>query len=150
MCERTITSLLVLITIRCCCAAEGAQPEPALFPFVLPWDDATPGVTNISGWLHRPAGKFGHVVVTPDGHLRVGDKRIRFFGTDLSHSANFPLKPDAEKIAARMAKFGINIVRFHIMDIAHFPQALFRRDSPNTREPDTPPYYISMGRRFPI
>ena len=114
-------------------AAAGAG-MPALTPFVLPWDDASPGITDLSGWLHKPAGKSGHVQATPDGHLRVGDQRIRFFGTDLSHCANFPLKPDAGKIAARMAKFGINIVRFHIMDIAHYPDGLFRKDSPSTRE----------------
>ncbi|MFA0771353.1 MAG: hypothetical protein REDVDVYQ_001875, partial [Candidatus Fervidibacter sp.] len=38
-----------------------AQPQADekgdLFPFVLPWDDATPSVTNISHWLHKPAGK---------------------------------------------------------------------------------------------
>jgi len=142
----------VLGTVVCFGAAAEILPQRALFPFVLPWDDATPGVTDLSGWLHKPAGKFGHVVATPDGHLRVGDRRIRFFGTDLSHSANFPLKPDAEKIAARMAKFGINIVRFHIMDIAHFPQALFRRDSPNTRElepqaVDRLDYFIAQLKR---
>jgi hypothetical protein len=130
--------------------AQDAKPD--LTPFVLPWDDASPGVTNLSDWLPKPAGKFGHVVATADGHLQVGDRRIRFFGTDLSHSANFPLKPDAEKIAARMAKFGINIVRFHIMDIAHFPQGLFREGSPNTREfqpeaIDRMDYFISQLKK---
>lgn len=106
----------------------------ALTPFVLPWDDASPGIADLSGWLHKPAGTFGHVQATSDGHLRVGDRRMRFFGTDLSHCANFPLKPDAGRIAARMAKFGINIVRFHIMDIAHYPDGPFHKDSPSTRE----------------
>jgi len=130
---RRALTILTLLTATACCHAAG-QSQPTLFPFVLPWDDATPGVTNISRWQHKPAGKFGYVRATPDGHLRVGDQRIRFFGTDLSHSANFPFKEDAKKIAARMAKFGVNIVRFHIMDIAHFPEGLFRRGAPGTRE----------------
>ncbi len=110
------------------------SPSSALFPFVLPWDDASAGVTDISGWLHKPAGVLGYVRAREDGHLYVGDQRLRFFGTDLSHSANFPRHEDAEKVARRMAKFGINIVRFHIMDIAPFPQGLFRHDGPGTRE----------------
>jgi hypothetical protein len=84
---------------------------PRLFPFVLPWDDATPSVANLSGWLHKPAGKFGHIRTGDDGHLYAGKDRIRFFGVDLAFSANFPRKDDAGKIAARTAKFGINIVR---------------------------------------
>ena len=39
-----------------------------LIPFVLPWDDATPTVTDVSGWLHRPAGKFGPIHAGDDGH----------------------------------------------------------------------------------
>ncbi|HEY3320836.1 MAG TPA: carbohydrate binding domain-containing protein [Planctomycetota bacterium] len=117
-------------------AGEGTPPESTLFPFVLPWDDAAPSVANLSGWLHKPAGKFGHVRAGDDGHLYAGKERIRFFGVDLAFSANFPQKEDAEKIAARMAKFGINIVRFHIMDMRHFPEGIFARNSVNTREFD--------------
>lgn len=107
-----------------------------LFPFVLPWDDATPGVANLSGWLHKPAGKFGRIRAGDDGHLYAGNDRIRFFGVDLAFSANFPRKEDAAKVAARMAKFGINIVRFHIMDMRRFPDGILARDSADTRELD--------------
>ena len=149
---RVAVIAFAVVCVSPCAQAQDLPEAQKLRPFVLPWDDASPGVTNISGWLHKPAGKFGHVRVMPDGHLRVGDQRIRFFGTDLSHSANFPLKSDAEKIAARMAKFGINIVRFHIMDIAHFPEGMFRQDSPSTREfqpeaVDRLDYFIAQLKR---
>ncbi|MCX6908685.1 MAG: carbohydrate binding domain-containing protein, partial [Verrucomicrobia bacterium] len=117
-------------------ALAGEQPPAGLFPFVLPWDDATPGVANLSGWLHKPAGKFGHVHAGADGHLYAGTERIRLFGVDLGGAANFPRKEDAEKIAPRMAKFGINIVRFHIMDIARFPKGIFDPNVPDTRHLD--------------
>ncbi len=68
----------------------GGAKTAALFPFVLPWDDATPGIVDLSGWLHKPAGKFGHVRAGADGHLYAGQERIRFFGVDLAFSANFP------------------------------------------------------------
>ena len=107
-----------------------------LFPFVLPWDDATPSVTNISHWLHKPAGKFGHIRVGTDGHLYAGTQRVRFLGVNLCFGACFPRKEDAEKIAARMAKFGINIVRFHHMDMQEFPNGIRRRGVPHTRDLD--------------
>ena len=117
-------------------AEEAAPLGTSLFPFVLPWDDATPGIVNLSGWLHRPAGKFGHIRAGDDGHLYAGKERIRFFGVDLAFSANFPAREDAEKIAARMAKFGINIVRFHIMDMRRFPDGILARNVASTRELD--------------
>jgi hypothetical protein len=103
---------------------------------VLPWDDATPSVTNLSGWNDKPAGKLGHVRAGADGHLYLGQERIRFFGVDLAFSAAIPQKPDAEKVAARMAKFGINIVRFHIIDMQRFPEGILARDVPDTRDLD--------------
>ncbi len=110
--------------------------ESTLFPFVLPWDDATPSVVNLSEWLPKPAGKFGHVRAGTDGHLYAGKERIRFFGVDLAFSANLPTHADAEKVAARLAKFGINIVRFHIMDMRRFPEGILARDAANTRDLD--------------
>ncbi len=113
-----------------------ATRTSALFPFVLPWDDATPGVMNLSEWLPKPAGKFGHIHARTDGHLYAGNDRIRLFGVDLAFSANIPTHADAEKIAARMAKFGINIVRFHIMDMRRFPEGILARDKQSTRDLD--------------
>jgi hypothetical protein len=113
----------------------GTQAD-VLFPFVLPWDDATPSVMNLSEWLPKPAGKFGHVRAGEDGHLYAGKERVRFFGVDLAFSANIPTHTDAEKVAARMAKFGINIVRFHIMDMQRFPEGILARNIRNTRELD--------------
>lgn len=111
-----------------CGNAHGADAPAALFPFVLPWDDATPGVTNVSSWLHRPAGKLGHVHAGADGRLHAGNERIRFFGVNLCYAANFPRKEDADKIAARLAKFGVNAVRFHHLDQMPFPSGIRAQD----------------------
>ncbi|MCX7048932.1 MAG: carbohydrate binding domain-containing protein [Candidatus Sumerlaeota bacterium] len=116
---------------------KAATSSPAvLFPFVLPWDDSTSSVANLSSWLPKPAGKFGSIRAGSDGRLYAGRERIRLFGVDLAFSANFPLKEDAEKIAARMAKFGINIVRFHIMDMSRFPNGLLAHNASDTRQFD--------------
>lgn len=41
---------------------------------------------------------------------------IRFTGVNIVWSAGFPSTSDAPKIAARLAQFGINLVRFHNLD----------------------------------
>lgn len=107
--------------------------EANLFPFFLPWDDSSSSFTNISDWHHKPAGKFGHIRVGRDGHLYAGDRRIRFFGVNLCFGGAFPQKGDAERIAGRMAKFGINIVRFHHMDSGTFPDGIRARNRADTR-----------------
>jgi hypothetical protein len=91
-----------------------------MFPFVLPWEDASPGVTDLSGWSPRPAGDAGPVRAAADGHLYAGNRRIRFLGVNVCFAACFPAREDADKIAARMARFGINVVRFHHMDMSPF------------------------------
>ena len=110
--------------------AAGSVPpsEPAgLFPFTLPWNDVSPGLTNLSGWLEKPAGKSGFIVAK-DGHLRAGDRRIRLLGVNLCFDANFPKHEDADQIAPRMARFGINCVRFHHMDTSASPHGLLKAD----------------------
>jgi len=102
----------------------------------MPWDDGEESPTNLSNWLHQPAGKFGSVQVGEDGHLYVGKSQIRFLGVNLCFGGCFPEKEKAEKIAARMAKFGINCVRFHHMDMRVFPDGIRSRDVSNTRELD--------------
>ncbi|MDG3004870.1 carbohydrate binding domain-containing protein [Paludisphaera mucosa] len=114
-------------------AQESAPPPPpmkagdGLFPFVLPWDDASPGVVDVSGLLPRPAGKAGTIRVE-GGHFYAGRDRIRFLGVNLCFGADFPTHEAAEKVAARMARFGINCVRFHHMDTSVAPDGLVKAD----------------------
>ena len=110
--------------------AAGSVPpsEPAaLFPFTLPWNDVSPGLTNLSAWLEKPAGKSGFIIAR-DGHLQAGGRRIRLLGVNLCFDACFPAHEDADQIAPRMARFGINCVRFHHMDTSASPHGLLRDD----------------------
>lgn len=115
-------------------AAAVTAAEPELFPFVLPWDDASGGLTNLSELLPRPAGAFGPVRAGADGHLYTGDRRLRLFGVDQAFSANFPTHEQADKVAGRLAKFGVNIMRFHIMDMSRYPNGLLASRAKSTRE----------------
>lgn len=111
-----------------------ASESAALFPFVIPWDDAAPSVANVSAWNDAPAGARGQVFAA-DGHLwqpdvgaPQGRRRMRFIGVNFSFAANFPAHDDAEKIAAHLAKLGINCVRFHHMDRDAAPKGLWQAD----------------------
>ena len=126
-------ALWISLVMSCARAAATEDNVIPLFPFVLPWDDSAPGVTDLSGWLHAPAGKDGFVHAGKDGHLYAGEARIRFFGVNLCYGANFPRTNDADKIAARLAKFGINVVRFHHMDAQPFPNGIRARADKSTR-----------------
>ncbi len=86
------------------------------FYFYLPWDDSTSNITDISWLNHKPAGKYGFISVGDDGHFYAGTERIKFLGVNFTASSCFPQKTEAESIAKRLAKYGINIVRFHFLD----------------------------------
>ncbi len=110
-----------------------AQNRSDWFEFYLPWDDSTKTVTDMSAYLDPPAGKYGFLQVTPDGHFRFENKleNERFVGVVNVAIANFPSKEEAPLVAARMAKFGINLVRIHLMDVEG-QYGLFLNSAQNT------------------
>jgi hypothetical protein len=62
---------------------------------------------------HR--GRF--VTVGMDGRVGTADdKPIRFFGVNLAFGGNFPAEKDAARIAKRLRRLGVNLVRLHHMD----------------------------------
>ncbi len=121
--------LVAPIVLSLCLHANAAD----LFPFVLPWDDAGPGITDLSGWMAKPAGAGG-VIASRDGHFFSGGKRIRFFGVNMVGPGAFPRHEDAGKIAGRLAKFGVNVVRLHHMDSGWSPLIAYSKG--NSRELD--------------
>jgi len=95
-------------------ALAAEKDPPPLFPFVVSYD--TPdNVTNLSGWLPRPAGRYGFIRAA-DGHLATDDGPIRLWATNLCFEACFPSHEEARGVAARLASLGINCVRMHHMD----------------------------------
>jgi hypothetical protein len=92
------------------CVAVHAQ----LTPFILPWNDASPGVADLSG-LNQPIGSE-RVAVDTNGHFVVNGERVRFVGMNFAGDSPFMPTNKADAVAARLAKFGVNNVRFHHMD----------------------------------
>lgn len=105
------------------------------FPFILPWDDATPTIVDASHLLIDYPGQDpatvidsrGHVYAGADGHFYFSKtgRRAKFWGVNFTFGANFPPKERAEKVAARLAKLGVNVVRFHHMDYYAAPQGIW-------------------------
>ncbi|MBN1851332.1 MAG: carbohydrate binding domain-containing protein [Pirellulales bacterium] len=91
-----------------------AWTEEPLFPFVISYD-APDNVTNVSKWIERPAGSHGFIRVK-DGRLATDTGPIRFWATNFCFDACFPDRDQAERVAARLARLGINCVRMHHMD----------------------------------
>jgi hypothetical protein len=90
-------------------------------PFTLPWDDATETLTDLSG-LNTPIPLTASWVrPNDDGHLIRDAERLRFLGVNIGADSAFPYHTDADKIAARMAKFGLNSVRFHHLEAPWAP-----------------------------
>jgi hypothetical protein len=103
-------------------------------PFIMDWRDNSASIFDISYLLDAPAGRHGFVTVR-DGHLMEGDRRLRIWGINLADAAAFPPKSDARDIAAHLARFGVNCVRFHHMD-RPAPHGLLAADCDDTRTMD--------------
>jgi len=127
---RLLLPILLALAALPAAAQAPAAPLPAnasevkMFPFVIPWDDASPGtMTDVSFLNAKPAGMHGYVVAR-NGHFvetRTGN-RVRFLGVNFAAKDAFPSHADAEKVAARIAKLGVNIVRLHHMDNSDWGQ----------------------------
>ena len=94
---------------------------------------------DVSFLLDAPAGKHGFIQVV-NGHLATGDgKRIRFWGVNITDwskgSRQIPSKADAPYIAATLARFGINCVRFQFLDL-EAPRGLIDGHTQGTRTLD--------------
>jgi hypothetical protein len=106
-----------------------------LAPFVVDHHDRVPSPANLSFMLERPAGRDGFIRVR-EGHLvKPNGDRWRIWGVNLTGwtegSTLLPPKHEAPVWADALARFGINCVRFHFLDMpTRGPEA--------SRDPDDP------------
>ena len=77
------------------------------------------GVFDFSGMLDAPAGKYGAILTTTDGHFEFENRtgvRTRFAGINLAFTANFLTHAQVDTLADRLARCGYNSVRLHLFD----------------------------------
>lgn len=64
----------------------------------------------------KPAGKHGFLKVENEDFVFEDGTKVKFWGTNFNGCGNFPEHEYAKKLAKRLAKIGINLVRFHQLD----------------------------------
>jgi hypothetical protein len=89
--------------------------ESRWIPYVLPWDDAPLDLSSLYT-AEKPAGKHGFLRAEGDRLVFEDGCEARFWGTLFNGAANFPSHEYSEKVARRLAKFGVNMVRTHQLD----------------------------------
>ncbi len=116
-------------------AAEGAPAIPeGFFPFPMQWDDASAGTATDLSWLNaKPAGADGPVTVRDGRFVDGTGRRVRFFGVGIGGDAALMSHDEAKKMAAHLAKFGVNAVRFHNLDGRNPDHSLIDFTRPGTR-----------------
>jgi hypothetical protein len=86
-------------------------------PFETVWRENPASAANVSFLLDAPAGKTGFIRVA-GGHLAKPDgSRFRIWGMNITAAATLPSKSDAPLVAEHLARFGVNCMRFHFLDL---------------------------------
>ncbi len=116
---KTLPYLIAMVVLPLL-AADAAER----FPFVIPGDDATDSITNLSHLSPEPAGADGFVRVE-NGRFATDSGRLKIWGVNTCFGGNFPAKSDAEKVAAHLAKLGVNGLRMHHHDTASAPRGVW-------------------------
>ena len=73
----------------------------------------------------KPAGKHGFIKVEGRDFVFEDGTKAKFWGTNFNGCGCFPEHDYAEKLAKRLAKIGLNIVRFHQLDAEWHTPNLF-------------------------
>jgi hypothetical protein len=103
-------------------SAFGQWDDARLKPFVMDHRNGASSLADVSFLLDAPAGKDGFIRIQNGHFVRPDGKRIRFWGVHLTDwsrgSILLPPKEDAPMYAATLARFGVNLVRLHFLDLA--------------------------------
>ena len=118
--KRSLAIAGILLCLVPACAP--AQWDDSLLkPFVMDHRRGASSLADVSFLLDAPAGKNGFIRIR-NGHLSTSaGLRMRFWGVHLTDwsrgSVELPPKEDAPMWAAALARFGVNLVRLHFLDL---------------------------------
>ncbi|MBK8479186.1 MAG: hypothetical protein IPL39_23775 [Opitutaceae bacterium] len=96
-----------------------ATAKPAIPDGWFVWpvvEPAAGSALDTSALNPAPAGASGRIGVKDGSFVTPEGRPLRFFGVNLASDDAFPSEADAELLARRLAKAGVNIVRLHHMD----------------------------------
>jgi hypothetical protein len=117
--RRIVVSLALLALVPAIAFAQWS--DSLLEPFAMNHRSAGASPADVSFLLDAPAGKQGFVRIR-NGHLaRPDGSRLRLWGVHLTDwsrgSVLLPPKEDIPMWASTLARFGINCVRLHFLDL---------------------------------
>lgn len=139
---------IVFLAPRLLPAAQAQPPTEAAFPFALPWDDSSTSVTSVAALNPAPL-TAAHQLTAKNGHFYDSTgRRVRFVGMSIGAAAAFPSKADAPKIAARLHKFGVNLVRLHHLDAPWSTPNIFNHKGPYTTSAAPDPQSLDLLEFF--
>ena len=133
--NKSLSLLAIFVLFAGYVAETEVHSQDELVPFHIPGDDSSDTITSFASRLGPDIDSAGFVSIN-DGKFSLGGKRQRFWGVNLCFSANFPTHEKATKIAAHFRKLGLNIVRFHHMDMQDAPGGIWRTKDDGKRELD--------------
>jgi hypothetical protein len=102
------------LPLLACLLALPCFAQPGVYRFTVDQDQLS-GAVDFSA-LNHPIAAADRVVVRNGHFSTVAGRRVRFFGMNLAFGANFPAEADAPRIAKRLRRLGVNLVRLHHMD----------------------------------
>jgi hypothetical protein len=110
-----------------------------MVPFTMNHRASGDSRIDLSALLSAPAGRDGFIRVQGPHFVAPDGKRVRFWGVNLTDwskgSVMVPPKHDAPVWAAALARFGVNCVRLHFLDLAA-PRGLIDPMREDSREFD--------------
>lgn len=113
MLRPSFVSLSVAVVLFSC-SLPAAVPEGW---FVWPVVEPKAGTALDTSSLNpAPAGALGRVAVKDGVFVDGAGHPLRFFGVNVTSDDAFPTEADAELLAAKLAKGGVNIARLHHLD----------------------------------
>jgi len=118
-CSRIKFYLSVIVLFFFCISgtisSQTATNARKMIPYTLPWDDMPVDLSFVYK-KDKPAGNHGFLKVQGEKFIFEDGTEARFWGTNFNSAQNFPSHEHSEKVAKRLAKTGVNIVRFHQLD----------------------------------
>lgn len=123
-----LVSIIGAVFAACPVEAQVSAETPGYFPFWVPPFDNEASFTDMSFLNAEPAGAAGRAIIR-DGHFYdATGNRLRLVGSNVTFAGAFPPKEDAPRIAAQLRKLGMNVIRFHHLDMHNAPSGIWSED----------------------
>ncbi len=106
--------ILLLTFLAAAATPATAQAVSGWFPFAVD-QDRLAGAADFSH-LNHPLTQADRISVKNGQFVNAKGERVRFWGVNLAFGANFPEQKDSVRLARRLRRLGVNLVRLHHMD----------------------------------